>query len=143
MTSSHHRRGFLVLAVLALALGACGGAENSDTANDDTSAEQQEGNGSPATNEVVIRLVAFRPESLAVAAGTTVTWKQTDAGSHTVTSGTVTQGAGDVTTAPDGKFDSGNIATDTTFELTFAGAGTFPYFCAIHPATMRGQVQVT
>ena len=76
-------------------------------------------------------------------AGTTVTWKQTDAGTHTVTSGTVTQGAGDVTTAPDGKFDSGNIATGATFEFTFDEAGTFPYFCAVHPATMRGDVQVT
>lgn len=138
MTSSHHRRGFLVLAVLALALGACGGDDKQDT-----SAGKTQGNGSPTAREVVIRLVAFRPESLAVPAGTTVTWKQTDAGTHTVTSGTVTQGAGDVTTAPDGRFDSGNIATGATFEFTFDEAGTFPYFCAVHPATMRGDVQVT
>lgn len=90
-----------------------------------------------------MRLIAFRPESLAVPVGTTVTWKQQDAGTHTVTSGTVTQGPGDVTTAPDGKFDSGNLATDATFQFTFDTAGTFPYFCQIHPATMRGEVQVT
>ncbi|HEY3237928.1 MAG TPA: plastocyanin/azurin family copper-binding protein [Acidimicrobiia bacterium] len=137
MTGNHHRRGFFVLAVLALALAGCGGDNN------DTSAEKARANGSPAANEVVIRLIAFRPESLTVPAGTTVTWRQKDAGVHTVTSGTVTQGAGDVTTAPDGKFDSGNLATDATFEFTFAEAGTFTYFCRVHPATMRGQVQVT
>jgi plastocyanin len=138
MTSSHHHRGFLVLAVLALALGACRGDDSTDT-----SAGKTEGNEPPAANEVVMRLVAFRPGSLAVPAGTKVTWKQTDAGFHTVTSGTVTQGTGDVTTAPDGKFDSGNVATGATFEFTFEEAGTFPYFCSVHPATMRGEVQVT
>jgi Plastocyanin len=138
MTSRTHRRGSLVLAVLALALPACGGDNNEDTAPQTT-----EGTEAPAANEVVMRLIAFRPEALTVPAGTTVTWKQMDAGTHTVTSGTVTQGAGDVTTAPDGKFDSGNLATDATFEFTFDEAGTFPYFCAVHPATMRGEVQVT
>jgi plastocyanin len=138
MTSRTLRRGSLVLAVLALALAACGGDNNADTAPQTT-----EGTEAPAANEVVMRLVAFRPEALTVPAGTTVTWKQTDPGTHTVTSGTVTQGAGDVTTAPDGKFDSGNLATDATFEFTFEEAGTFPYFCTVHPATMRGEVQVT
>lgn len=138
MTSGNHRRGFLVLAALAVALAGCGG-----DGNDNTSAGKEEGSGSPAATEVVMRLIALRPESLTVPAGTTVTWKQEDAGFHTVTSGTVTQGTGDVTTAPDGKFDSGNLATDTTFEFTFNEAGSFPYFCAVHPATMRGEVQVT
>lgn len=138
MTSRTLRRGSLVLAVLALAPAACGGDNNADTAPQTT-----EGTEAPAANEVVMRLIAFRPEALTVSAGTTVTWKQTDPGTHTVTSGTVTQGAGDVTTAPDGKFDSGNLATDATFEFTFEEAGTFPYFCTVHPATMRGEVQVT
>ncbi|MGH9042384.1 MAG: cupredoxin domain-containing protein [Acidimicrobiia bacterium] len=139
MTTRNHRRGSLVLAVIALALGACGG---NDTDNE-TAAGTTETTGAPAANEVVMRLIAYKPDSLAVPVGTTVTWKQTDAGFHTVTSGTVAQGTGDVTTAPDGKFDSGKIAQDATFEFTFDEAGTFPYFCAVHPATMRGQVQAT
>ena len=141
MRTSKHRRGSLALALLALALAACGG--NGDGNREDTAAGKTETSGSPAANEVVIRLIAFRPESLSVGAGTKVTWKQTDAATHTVTSGTVTQGAGDVTTAPDGRFDSGNLARNGTFEFTFEEAGTYPYFCSVHPATMRGEVQVT
>ena len=76
-------------------------------------------------------------------AGTTVTWTQEDAGVHTVTSGTVVQGTGGVTEKPDGTFDSGSIATGNTFEFTFDQAGTYTYFCYIHPATMRGEVRVT
>jgi plastocyanin len=114
------------MTALAIALVACGGGEDEGS-----------------TAEVTMRLIAFKPESLAVAAGTTVTWIQQDAGTHTVTSGTVTQGTAGVTTAPDGTFDSGSLATDTTFEFTFEGAGSFPYFCNVHPATMRGEVRVT
>ncbi len=138
MRRNIQRRGSLVLAVLALALGACGGSGSDDTATGTT-----ETSTAPAANEVVIRLIAFRPESLAVPVGTKVTWKQQDASTHTVTSGTVTQGAGDVTTAPDGKFDSGNLAQNATFDFTFGEAGTFTYFCKVHPATMRGAVKVT
>ncbi len=90
-----------------------------------------------------MRLIALRPEALLVPRGTTVTWKQMDAGTHTVTSGTVIQGTGGVTTAPDGRFDSGNLVTGATFKFTFNEPGKFTYFCAVHPATMRGEVEVT
>ena len=39
-------------------------------------------------------------------------------------------------------FDSGNIATGKTFSFTFKDAGTYPFFCALHPATMRGEIRV-
>jgi plastocyanin len=89
-----------------------------------------------------MRLIAFKPAALTVDAGTTVTWVQTDAGAHTVTSGTVQQGGAGVTEMPDGRFDSGEIATGETYEFTFDKPGTYAYFCAIHPATMRGEVRV-
>jgi plastocyanin len=68
---------------------------------------------------------AFSPASLTIKAGTTVTWKNTTAAAHTVTS-------------DDGKsFDSGSanpIAPQSgTFSFTFTTAGTFAYHCAIHP----------
>lgn len=140
MSKTNHRRGSLVLVVLtlAVALAACGGGDD-----DNATPGSTEGTQAPAANEVVIRLIAFRPESLVVPRGTTVVWKQQDDSSHTVTSGTVTQGAGDVTTAPDGTFDSGSLAKDATFEFTFGEPGKFTYFCAVHPATMRGEVEVT
>ena len=97
---------------------------------------------SSASNTVTMRLIAFKPGDLTVDTGTTVTWKQTDAGAHTVTSGTVAQGAAGVTEEPDGTFDSGEITQGDTFELTFDEPGTYPYFCTIHPATMRGEITV-
>jgi amicyanin len=68
---------------------------------------------------------AFSPATLTIKVGTTVTWKNTTAAAHTVTS-------------DDGKsFDSGTsnpiTAQSGTFSFTFTTAGTFAYHCAIHP----------
>ena len=137
-TKSWKRRASAVLVLAALATAGCGGDDNEPAAK---ATETTTNNGSTAS-EVVMRLIAYKPESITVPAGTTVTWKQTDAGFHTVTSGTVEQGSGSVSTKPDGQFDSKNIATNGTFEHAFEKAGTYPYFCSVHPATMRGSVQV-
>lgn len=90
-----------------------------------------------------MELIAFTPAELTIQASGTVTWRQKDAGMHTVTSGTVEQGGAGVTPHHDDKFDSGQVATGDTFEFTFAEPGTYPYYCEIHPATMRGEVIVT
>ena len=91
---------------------------------------------------VTLKLIAFRPAPITVKAGQSVTWTQQDPGVHTVTSGTVEQGAADVTVHPDGRFDSKELATGKTFQFTFDTPGTYTYFCKIHPATMRGDVNV-
>ncbi len=121
--------------LIAITTAACGG-DSSDKAKsapaDDT-----------AGNTVTMRLIAYRPENLKVTPGTTVTWSQKDAGVHTVTSGTIAQGGAGVTEKPDGKFGSGEIATGDTYKFKFDEAGTYPYFCEIHPATMRGEVRVS
>ena len=120
----------LVVSVLvAVSTAACGGGSGGDAA--------------PAGDTVTMRLIAYKPDSLTVEVGETVTWEQTDAGAHTVTSGTVEQGAAGVTQRPDEKFDSGNLSTDESFERTFEEPGTYPYYCSLHPATMRGEIRVT
>jgi plastocyanin len=91
---------------------------------------------------VNIKLIAYKPGTLTVAAGSTVTWHQMDPGVHTVTSGTVMQNGGGVTPQPDGKFDSGEIKTGTTYSHKFDTPGTYTYFCEIHPATMHGEITV-
>jgi plastocyanin len=96
----------------------------------------------PAT-DVDVRLLAFRPDRISILAGRTIRWTQSDAGFHTITSGTVQQSGGIVTASPDGRFDSGQLATDATFELTLTEPGSYEYFCTIHPATMHGVVDVT
>ena len=133
-TSSWKRAVVAVVAVAAVGLlGACGGS--------DRGAGGDEGSTS-STNAVTMQLITFKPETLTVAPGTAVTWTQKDAGVHTVTSGTVQEGGGGVTKVPDGRFDSGELATDEMFTFRFHQPGTYSYFCALHPATMRGTVRV-
>lgn len=101
------------------------------------------GGGSEDVSGVVIELVAFKPAQLEVEAGATVTWRNADPGAHTVTSGVVNQGDAGVTQEPDGKFDSGELAKGAEFQHTFDEPGRYPFFCSLHPATMRGEIRVT
>jgi plastocyanin len=132
------RLGTAILAIGLLTLAACG---SSGSSSETTQNAPESSTNAPGGDVVEMRLIAYRPAELDVSTGTTVTWKQRDAGFHTVTSGTVTKGA-TAKTDPDGTFDSGRIAKGEEFTHTFAEAGTFTYFCEIHPATMNGQVTV-
>jgi plastocyanin len=94
------------------------------------------GAGASANAACVTSNNCFAPNPLTVSPGTTVTWKNTDTVSHYVTSGK----ASDETTGT--VFDSGNlIKPGSTYQFTFANAGTFDYFCSVHP-WMTGQVIV-
>lgn len=68
-------------------------------------------------------------------AGDTIEWVWVN-GSHSATSGTCPLGC-----VPDGLWDSG-IGHDTTYQHTFASAGSFPYFCLVHGTMMQGTVVV-
>ncbi len=68
---------------------------------------------------------AFQPNPVQVSVGSTVTWTNNDPQPHTATSGE--------NATPDGRFDSGIMAPEATFEHTFTEAGEFPYFCLLHP----------
>jgi plastocyanin len=71
---------------------------------------------------------AFAPRTVEVPLGSEVTWENTDPTPHTVT-------------GRDGGFDSGTLDPGSRFAATFDRAGTFAYFCQIHP-TMQGSVRV-
>jgi nitrite reductase (NO-forming) len=77
----------------------------------------------------------FEPSTLTVPAGSTVTWKNTDSTLHTVTSGSAETGVSGT------EFDSSYLAGGKTFQHTFSSAGTFDYYCTLHPF-MKGQVVV-
>ena len=79
--------------------------------------------------------MCYVPYALNVDLGTTVSWVVDDTAAHTVTSGSVSGGITDM-------FDSGLILTDDVFEYTFDEAGTFDYFCVVHP-WMVGVVTVS
>ena len=74
------------------------------------------------------------PAEISVGVGETVTWNNVDTAAHTVTSGSAVDG-------PDGVFDSSLFMAGKTFEHTFDTAGTYPYFCMVHP-WMNGVVIV-
>jgi plastocyanin len=82
----------------------------------------------PQTHTVVIHNFAFHPAELAVNAGDTIVWKNTDVVSHTVT-------------AVDGSFDSDEIKPGKSWKLTAKKAGTFAYACSPHP-NMQGKFTV-
>jgi plastocyanin len=81
-----------------------------------------------ATAEVKIDNFSFGPATLTIAPGTTVTWINRDDIPHTVVS-------------TDSVFKSKVLDTDEKFSFTFIKAGSYPYFCSIHPK-MTGNVVV-
>ena len=85
----------------------------------------------PATTGADAQIVdfAFSPTELTIPVGSTVTWRNAGEAPHTVT-------------ADDGSFDSDMIEAGGSWARTFESAGTFAYFCALHP-DMAGVVTVT
>ena len=79
---------------------------------------------------VLIQGFSFEPSTLTVAVGTAVTWTNHDAEPHTATSRTA------------GVFDTGPLPQNQSEAVVFNEAGTFNYFCAIHP-DMEGTIIVT
>jgi plastocyanin len=73
-----------------------------------------------AANVVTIDNFTFAPKELTVAAGTTVKWINHDDIPHTVVEKNLS-------------FRSKALDTDGTYSYTFASAGTFEYFCGLHP----------
>ncbi|HEX4002764.1 MAG TPA: cupredoxin family copper-binding protein [Candidatus Acidoferrales bacterium] len=81
-----------------------------------------------AGTTVTIDNFSFTPKEITVAPGTTVTWVNHDDVPHTVVS-------------TDKKFRSKALDTDDRFSFTFTDAGTYGYFCSVHPM-MTGKVVV-
>ena len=76
----------------------------------------------------------YDPTVLDILSGTTVIWDNVDNTMHTATSGTPDNGA-------DGVFDSDILSAGDTFEFTFNDAGSYDYYCILHP-WMVGTVNV-
>jgi plastocyanin len=70
----------------------------------------------------------FSPANITIHAGETVTWTNNGPSAHTAT-------------ARDGSFDTGVLQKGQSASHTFTHAGTFTYFCRIHPF-MQGTITV-
>src|ERR1700686_4171563 len=81
-----------------------------------------------ASTEVKIDNFSFGPQTVTVPVGATVVWTNSDDIPHTAVS-------------TEGLFKSKVMDTDEKFSYTFTKAGTYPYYCTIHPK-MTGKVVV-
>lgn len=77
---------------------------------------------------VTISNFAFSPEKTTIAAGDTVKFVNADDTIHSIV-------------AKDGAFHSDGLDTDDSFSYTFAAAGTFDFYCGLHPF-MTGEIVV-
>jgi plastocyanin len=98
---------------------------------------RESGAGAPSAKKfeaspvkVSIENFVFEPQEVVVTAGTTVTWVNADDVPHTVTS----------TSSPP-LFGSKTLDTDDKYSFEFKAAGTYEYFCKVHPK-MTGKVVV-
>ncbi len=86
-------------------------------------------NAQPPEQKVEIKGYHFVPDKLTVPIGTKITWANKDQVPHTVAEKTK-------------KFRSAAMDTDDTYSFTFTEAGTYSYFCTLHPQ-MVGEIAVT
>ncbi len=106
-----------------LALAACGGGSGGSP--------YYTGPGTPPTpggnsNSIAEQNLSFSPKIDTVAVGSTVTWTNKDAVTHTATADA------------SGGFDSGDMADGATFAHTFSQAGTYAYHCKYHGSAGSG-----
>ena len=98
-----------VLIALAIAVQAASGLR-ANAANVDSKPE----------TTVKIDNFTFSPATVTVPVGTTIRWTNADDIPHTIVS-------------DDKSFKSKALDTDEQFVYTFTKAGTYTYFCGIHP----------
>jgi len=85
-------------------------------------------NAHDSTRTVAIDSFTFGPPNLTIKAGTTVTWINKDDIPHTVA-------------AVNKLFRSKALDTNDDYSFTFLTAGTYAYFCSLHPH-MTGAIVV-
>ncbi|HST70435.1 MAG TPA: plastocyanin/azurin family copper-binding protein [Solirubrobacterales bacterium] len=133
------------LVALSLGLAACGDSGSDSTTDAETTppaSEETTESGAEETSEsepapsgeasksekVDIVEFTYQPDPVVVGVGGKVIWQNQDAAPHTAT-------------ADDDSWDTGTIEKGKIGSETFKEAGTFAYFCEIHP-DMRGTVEV-
>lgn len=113
----------LPLTLVLAGLYACGGGGSSSAYS--TGPGSGGSSGSSNTTSIVIKNIAYHPQFDTVAVGSTVSWANQDAITHTATSDS-------------GVFNSGDITAGQTYKRTFDKAGVFPYHCLYHGSPGAG-----
>jgi plastocyanin len=113
-----------MILLAAAGAGACGGCQPVPGSTPRGQSEI----AAPQTRQVSIDNFTFTPAELTVPAGSKVMWVNHDDVPHTVVSNAKA-------------FASKALDTDDQFVHVFPSAGTYPYFCSVHPH-MIGQIIV-
>jgi plastocyanin len=115
---------FCVLAAVVAAAG-CGGGATTVTTGGAGGAQGAGSGGTSASipagaTTIAMKNTTFAPADVTIKVGQTVAWVNDDSIQHDVV-------------ANDGSFHSQLLSTNQVFTFAFTKAGSFPYYCAIHP----------
>jgi plastocyanin len=113
---------FLTAAGLAIVAGCGSGMSSSSSTNNSTSPAQ-----------VTIQDFSFRPSTLTVKAGTTVTWTNSGPSAHAVTSDTMVFQSAALAGPTESNPYGGGARSGMSFQFTFNTSGTYAYHCSLHP----------
>ena len=122
-----HIAALVLVPALAIGLAACGSDSSSKSSGSTATSAAPAPSSTGST--ITIKNFKFSPDPITVKVGQTVTVKNTDDTTHTVT-------------ADDKSFDTGDISGGSTATFTPSKAGSFGFHCNIHNY-MTGTVKVT
>jgi plastocyanin len=128
----------VLLVTLALVLSACSGDDDSSSEDAETPAAQ--GGGAEDALEITAKNLKFDESTLTAPANTAVTivFHNEDQGvQHNLS---VYQGEAAAQSVFKGELTTG--ATDTRYEFTTPGPGSYFFQCDVHPDTMKGTLVV-
>jgi plastocyanin len=139
MHMSHLRTLAVGLGVcVAIGLFACGNGTTAPTGSgstvcDGSAAVSSLGTATPADTIAATDNLVFVPDTLPVAVGVVVEFKNTGSVTHTVT----------FQDSDDGCLSDSTLAPGATWQVKFTKAGTYNYLCTIHAPNMKGDITVT
>jgi plastocyanin len=107
------RLSLAIATMMVLSFGSSRASQDKPAENGQNSSSQQ--------YQVKIDNFSFGPTTLTVPVGATVTWINQDDVPHTIVSS-----EGKILKSP-------VLDTDEKFSFTFTKAGTYPYYCSVHP----------
>lgn len=118
------------LGLLQTASGAPAATTAAPAAEAHSMAQAEPAAAKSADHTVKITGMKFATPKLTVKVGETVKWVNEDTAPHTVT-----------TTSGPAKLDSGTLQKGDSWSYTFTKAGTYEYYCAVHP-DMKASITV-
>jgi plastocyanin len=132
MGTTHPTKGHATrprVGVACLSLAACAALSLGCGSDGGGTGQTSVSNAATGAKAVTIEDYLYKPESLTVPKGTSVTFTNRDSTAHTATS------------KESGVFESGPIETGKSAKVTLNQSGTFAYYCLFHPF-MKGTIVV-